>query len=295
MEAPMKPRVCLLGFGEVGQALARGLRSRVAQLTAWDLQFDQPGSGPSQVASAMGVLAAPDAANAVAYVDVIISAVTAAQIVPAAQSATALSRDAWYLDLNSTSPAAKIAAAGVIDSAGGRFVEGAVMSPIQPRGAASPILIGGEHAAAFQPLAASLGFTDLRVMAGKLGSASAAKMCRSVLVKGLEALVLESLLAARRHGVEEVVLESLRGLKLNDWPQDARYMMSRALLHGARRAEEMREVARTVREAGLASHMSASSALWQEWAAAHGHAAGEKNLRVLLDELLDTLPAPGAR
>jgi 3-hydroxyisobutyrate dehydrogenase-like beta-hydroxyacid dehydrogenase len=133
------------------------------------------------------------------------------------------------------------------------------------------------------------------VMAAKLGSASAAKMCRSVLVKGLEALVLESLLAARRHGVDKAVLESLRGLKLSDWPQDARYMMSRALLHGARRAEEMREVARTVQEAGLTPHMSTSSARWQEWAAAHGHAAGEKDLGLLLDELLGAGPGSGAR
>jgi 3-hydroxyisobutyrate dehydrogenase-like beta-hydroxyacid dehydrogenase len=291
----VKPRVCLLGFGEVGQTLALTLRSRVAQLTAWDLQFNQAGSAPSRAASALGVLAAPDAANAVAYVDVIISAVTAAQIIPAARSATVLSRDAWYFDLNSTSPAAKIAAADVIHAAGGRFVEGAVMSPIQPRGAGSPILVGGEHAAGFLPLAATLGFTDLRVMAAKLGSASAAKMCRSVLVKGLEALVLESLLAARRHGVDKAVLESLRGLKLSDWPQDARYMMSRALLHGARRAEEMREVARTVQEAGLTPHMSTSSARWQEWAAGHGHAAGEKDLGLLLDELLGAGPGSGAR
>jgi 3-hydroxyisobutyrate dehydrogenase-like beta-hydroxyacid dehydrogenase len=169
---------------------------------------------------------------------------------------------------------------------GGRFVEAAVMSPIQPRRAASPVLMGGDHADAFQPVALQLGFSQARVMPGKLGSASAAKMCRSVLVKGLEALVLESLLSARRHGVEEAVLDSLRSLKIGDWHEDARYMMSRALLHGTRRAEEMREVARTVEEAGLTPHMSSAGALWQQWAGTHADMAGERSLTGLLDELL---------
>jgi 3-hydroxyisobutyrate dehydrogenase-like beta-hydroxyacid dehydrogenase len=148
------------------------------------------------------------------------------------------------------------------------------------------MLIGGAHAAGFQPLAHSLGFTQMKVMPGKLGSASAAKMCRSVVVKGLEALLLESLLSARRHGVEEAVLESLRTLKVDDWRQGARYMASRALLHGVRRAEEMREVARTVQDAGLAAHMSTACAQWQELAGAQPQLAGHE-----LSELLDGLLA----
>lgn len=291
----MTLRVCLLGFGEVGQMLAPGLRACVGQLTAWDLKFADAASHPSRAALQLGILAAPDAPSAVADANVVISAVTAAQIGQAAQSIISrLAPDTWYLDLNSTSPGAKTAAAAIVQAAGGRFVEAAIMSPIQPRGAASPMLLGGDHAAAFQPLALQLGFTGARVMAGKLGSASAAKMCRSVLVKGLEALVLESLLSARRHGVEDAVLDSLQGLKIADWRQDARYMMSRALLHGARRAEEMREVARTVGEAGFTPHMSSAGAAWQEWAAAHASSAGEPDLTRLLDAMLAVQPGPGA-
>jgi 3-hydroxyisobutyrate dehydrogenase-like beta-hydroxyacid dehydrogenase len=281
--------VCLLGFGEVGQALARDLRTHTTKLSAWDLKFADPGSGPTRVASPLGVLAA-NAGESVTKAHVVISAVTAAQISRAASSvAPHLARDAWYFDLNSTSPAAKADAGAIVESAGARFVEAAIMSPIAPQGAASPMLIGGDHAAAFQPLARQLGFTQTRVMAGELGSAAAAKMCRSVLVKGLEALVLESLLSARRHGVDEVVLESLRGLKIEDWRESARYMASRALLHGARRAEEMREVARTVGEAGLTPHMSAACAAWQDWASAHAEFQAEA-LPQLLDGLLAAHP-----
>ena len=160
-------------------------------------------STPTLAAARLEVLAAADAGSAVADADVVISAVTAAQIGEAARSvAKHLKRQAYYFDLNSTSPAAKQAAAAVIDSAGGRFVEAAIMSPIAPRGAASPMLLGGPHAAGFLPLATQLGFTGAQVFSEKLGAASAAKMCRSVVVKGLEALMLESLLTARNFGVE---------------------------------------------------------------------------------------------
>lgn len=291
----MKPRVCLLGFGEVGQTLAAGLRARVEFLNAWDLQFADAASAASRAAPRLAVLAAANAGAAVTGVNLVISAVTAAQIVAAAESvAPFLSRNAWFFDLNSTSPAAKQAAGAVIDAAGGRYVEAAIMSPIEPDGVASPMLLGGNYATAFLPLAQELGFTGAQVLYGKLGAASAAKMCRSVVVKGLEALLLESLLSARRHGVEEAVLASLAGLKFDDWRKGGRYMISRALLHGKRRAEEMREVALTVTEAGLTPRMSGACAEWQEWAGKHSAAAGEENLDILLDKLLATQPRGSA-
>src|SRR5205814_2940164 len=76
-------------------------------------------------------------------------------------------------------------------------------------------------------------------------------MCRSVIIKGMEALLAESLLTARRHGVEDAVLASLQDLfPVGDWRALARYMISRSLQHGRRRAEEMREAVKTVAEAG---------------------------------------------
>lgn len=290
----MKPRVCLLGFGEVGQTLAAGLGSRVTSLTAWDLKFPDAASAPGRAAPLLGVLAGTDPRSAVADANIVISAVTAAQIGEAARSvAPHLARNAWYFDLNSSSPAAKEAAAEIVAKAGARFVEAAIMSPIAPRGAASPMLLSGPAAEAFVPLANELGFTGLEVLSGKLGAASAAKMCRSVVVKGLEALMLESLLSARRHGVEQAVLDSLQGLKIDDWRKDGRYMISRALAHGRRRAEEMREVARTVGEAGLEPRMSAACAEWQEWAARHHDVAGD-DLEKMLDDLLAANPRRGA-
>jgi 3-hydroxyisobutyrate dehydrogenase-like beta-hydroxyacid dehydrogenase len=280
--------VCLLGFGEVGQALCLDLRARVGRLSAWDLKFSDTASAPSRAAANHQSLAAADVKQAVAGADLVISAVTAAQIGEAAASvAPHLKRAAYFFDLNSTSPAAKAQAAGIVDSAGGRFVEAAIMSPISPRRAASPMLLGGAHVEAFLPLARELGFAGAEAFSGKLGAASAAKMCRSVVVKGLEALMLESLLAARQHGVEGAVLESLQSLfPANGASVTPRYLISRALVHGRRRAEEMGEAARTVAEAGVSSRMSTACAQWQEWASQHSEVAASQDIGVMLDALL---------
>ncbi len=229
----------------------------------------------------------------------VISAVTAEQCLPAAEETARLlaklGATAWYLDLNSASPATKLAASEVVNAAGGRYVEAAVMSPIHPQRLAAPILLGGPDAGAFLPVAEALGFTGMQVFADTVGRASAAKMCRSVMVKGMEALLTESLLAARRHGVEDTVLASLQDLfPLGDWERLAHYMVSRSVHHGKRRAEEMRQVAATVREAGLEPWMSSSCAERQAWAAHHRPALANTNLKNLLDAVLANVPAPQA-
>jgi len=286
--------VCLLGFGEVGQVLSRDLRPRVSRLSAWDLLFADTDSALRRAAARHDVVAGSDAKGAVADVDLVISAVTAAQIGEAARSvAPHLKPGAWFFDLNSTSPAAKQNTAAIIDAAGGRFVEAAIMSPISPRCIASPMLLGGTHAAAFLPLARELGFSGAEVFSGKLGAASAAKMCRSVIVKGMEALMLESLLTARQHEVDDAVLDSLYSLfPSDDWRKTAHYMISRALTHGRRRAEEMREAARTVSEVGLSSRMSSACADWEDWASRHPTATTHQEIGAMLDALLAQRGSP---
>jgi 3-hydroxyisobutyrate dehydrogenase-like beta-hydroxyacid dehydrogenase len=286
----MSLRVCLLGFGEVGQALAMDLGARgVSDLMAWDILFPVADSAPSRALAAKGLRAGADVADAIATADLVVSAVTAAQDVVAARSvAPHLKRNAYLLDVNSVSPAVKVEASQIVEAAGGRYVEAAIMSPINPQRAASPMLFGGPHAAEFLPIARQLGFSGASVFSDRVGSASAAKMCRSVIVKGMEALLGESLLAARRYGVEDAVLESLGSLLAkDDWHAQARYMISRSLIHGRRRAEEMREVARTIVEAGFEPRMSSACAVWQDWAAAHRAAAAHEDLNDMLDSMTE--------
>jgi len=283
--------VCLIGFGEVGQTLARDLQTREVALSAWDLQFPDPDSQPSHALPGIGLRAATSAADAIGGASVVVSAVTAADcLAAAATAAPLLGAGTYFLDLNSVSPATKVAAASAIARGSGRYVEAAVMSPIQPDGARSPILTGGPHAAAFLAVAQELGFTRMTVVADTIGRASATKMCRSVMIKGVEALLAESLLAARRYGVEEAVLESLGGvLPSKDWRALGSYMIRRSLQHGRRRAAEMREVARTVHEAGITPWMSEAAAARQDWAADRRLPFGPEAIRPLLDAILATI------
>lgn len=282
-------RICMLGFGEVGQTLAADFKAAgVTQLSAFDVLFTDPESACSRAAVKAGVRVANTAGDAVADVDLIVSAVTAAQDVAAARSVVdAIGSGTYFLDVNSVSPSVKVQASALIDAAGGRYIEAVIMSPISPKRAASPILLGGNHAAAFLPLGQRLGFTGAEVFSEQIGRASAAKMCRSVMIKGMEALLTESLLAARHYGVQGTVLDSLRNLfPAADWNSLARYMISRSLLHGRRRAEEMREVAQTVAEAGIQPHMSAACAQRQDWAAGFRESASIEELDAMLDAVL---------
>jgi len=286
--------VCLLGFGEVGQALAADFQAAgVTQLTAFDLLFKNSESACTRAAVDAKVRVAGSAAEAVATADLIVCAVTAAQDLAAAQSvAGAMQSGAYFLDVNSVSPGVRARAAELIDGSGARYVEAAIMSPIHPKRVGSPMLFGGQHAAEFLPLAQALGFSGAEVFSEQIGRASAAKMCRSVMIKGMEALLTESLLSARHYGVESTVMQSLRNLfPAADWSTLARYMISRSLIHGRRRAEEMREVARTVSEAGLDPHMSAACAQRQDWAAGSRDAASIEDLNEMLDAVLSRAKA----
>ena len=283
--------MAIIGYGEVGQVFARQFHAAgLTDIRLFDSLFADPASGPSKAATGPWKKCSA-ASQAVAGANVVVSAVTAGSDLDAARSVLPrLAPKAWFWDLNSVSPGTKRDAAAIIAGAGGRYVESAVMSSIPPKGIRSPMLLGGPHAKDF--IAAMAPFDlDMTFYAIEIGQASAVKMCRSVLIKGLEALLTESMLAARHYGVEADVLASLADtIPHPDWPKQAAYMISRALLHGRRRAEEMHEVARTVEEAGVAPLLSLPIAERQEWASGKG--AGIANdllkapeLKRLLDEL----------
>jgi 3-hydroxyisobutyrate dehydrogenase len=261
-------RIGILGFGEVGQIFARDLRAAgVADIKVFDIAFARPDSMPSLALKGNAVSACKTAAEMVRNSDLVISAVTAAATLSAAQSLVpGIEKGSYVLDLNSASPGVKREAAKAIDGAGGRYVEAAVMTSVPPHGIRSPMLLGGPHVADFLAAAEGLGFKAAK-FSDEVGKASATKMCRSIIVKGFEAIVTESMLAARRYGVEDSVLASLTDLFPHpDWPELARYVISRSLEHGKRRAEEMREAARTASEVGVAPTMSVPTAERQDWA-----------------------------
>lgn len=297
-------RIGLVGYGEVGRILGRALVERqVAWVGTWDRLLRDPAQAPATRAHATGagVEAMASLAALLERADVVFSAVTASQAhAVAVEAARSIRPGTWFIDLNSASPGTKVDASRLIDGAGGRFVESAVMTSVPPYGIKVPMLLGGAHAEALRALLAPLGF-NMEVVAERVGVASAIKMCRSVMIKGLEAIVVESFTTARRYGVEDYVLASLREtFPTLDWEHQGSYLFSRVALHGKRRAEEMREVAVTVKEAGLDPHMAAATAERQDWVAGLKGAAGlsevakDANWREYADRLLRCLEVPSS-
>jgi 3-hydroxyisobutyrate dehydrogenase-like beta-hydroxyacid dehydrogenase len=177
-----------------------------------------------------------------------------------------------YADLNSVSPALKQEIEAVISKAGARFVEVAVMAPVQPYGHRVPMLLGGPAATSFAETMAPFGMRlELLPSSAEIGSAAAVKMCRSIVVKGLEALMVECVLGATRFGAAGLVFASLNeSFPGIDWKTLADYMTNRVVVHGERRAREMEEVAETLRAIGIEPIMAEATARRQGWSARLG-------------------------
>jgi len=263
-------RIGLVGYGEVGKIFSSGLKSRVQQMGAWDLKFASGETRDAELrhAKGAGVVAHGSMRELCEASDLVISAVTASNTLAVAQEAAKFVKPGGvFLDLNSASPGTKQKAAAAIDGAGAHYVEAGVMTSVPPYGIKVPMLLGGGHAAELAALLQTWDM-DAKAVSDKLGVASAIKMCRSVMIKGLEALVIESYTTARAYGVEDHVLPTLQETFPSiDWQKQGAYFFSRVVQHGKRRAEEMREAANTVREAGFDPFMAAATADKQQWVA----------------------------
>jgi len=197
--------------------------------------------------------------------------VTANQAANAAdQTAPHLRPHHFYADMNSVSPALKQSIAAVIDRARARFVEIAIMAPVPPYGHKVPMLSGGAAAASFVERLMPFGM-KIEVGVPEIGTAAATKMCRSIVVKGMEAILTECVLGATQYGAAERVFASLdETFPGIDWNKLASYMVSRVVVHGERRAREMEEVAETLRSIGIEPMMAEAAARRMDWSARQG-------------------------
>ena len=268
----MVPSIGFVGFGEAGSTIAKGLRSAGAgRLLAFDIARDSSQFGPRmrQRAAESQTRLVESSEELTRASDVIFSTVTSSAALEAAQqTAPFIEARHFYADLNSVSPALKQQIAGVIDGTGARFVEVAVMAPVAPYGHRVPMLLGGRSASTFAGLMTPFAMRLEIPQEAEIGAAAAVKMCRSIVVKGLEALMCECVLGASRYGADEHVFRSLAesypGL---DWKRLADYMVNRVVVHGERRAREMEEVSETLRSIGVEPIMAEATARRQDWSA----------------------------
>lgn len=240
------PRVALIGFGEAGEAFARSPGWR-GETRAWDILPERRAA-----MARCGVETADNADEALADRVFLLSLVTADAALEAARTYAPLRPEgALWCDMNSVAPETKREAAAVIEAAGGRYVDVAVMAPVD-KALAVPLLLSGPHSSAAQPLLEALGFSNIRVVGDEVGRASAIKMIRSVMVKGLEALSAECAAAAEAAGVFDEVMASLDASeKPMKWAERVAYNRERMEVHGFRRAAEMEESAKTLQGLGI--------------------------------------------
>jgi 3-hydroxyisobutyrate dehydrogenase-like beta-hydroxyacid dehydrogenase len=264
-------RIGFIGFGEAGFTIGNGLKSAgVERILAYDIASDSADRGPliRQRAQQAGVTLVSDSAQLAAACDLLFSTVTSSSALEAArQTMPFLEARHTYADLNSVSPALKRDVGSAIAATGAAFVEAAVMAPVQPYGHRVPMLIGGPAARPFVDAMTPLGMR-LEALDGPVGKAAAVKMCRSIVVKGIEALLAECVLGACQYDADEQVFASLQetwpGI---EWKALADYTMGRVVVHGERRAREMEEVAETLRAIGVEPMMAEATARRQDWSA----------------------------
>lgn len=260
----MSLEIAFIGYGEVGQLFSRQLAPKPgARITVYDILFEDPTRGPDlrRRAAEAGVHAADSTAEACRRASIVISAVTADSAVTAAeQAAPHLGPEQIYIDLNSVSPATKRLVEEQVRRGGASFVEFAVMAPVGGPGIEVPILSGGEKAQHVSSLLNELGMR-ITPVSSEIGTASATKLCRSIVIKGMEALMVDFTLASERAGVMPAVLASLEASYPGmDWKTLAKVMMSRVRQHGIRRAAEMREASRMINELGLDGSLASAIA-----------------------------------
>ena len=263
--------IALLGFGEAGSAIARGLAAEGGwrgpvkpgdnaprRLIAIDpaLDKDARGTALGKEARRLDIAIADRYTEALSDADLVICAVQGEHALAAAQSAAPLlKKGAHYLDLCTVTGRMSDEDRAQIEAAGGRYIDIAVMGGFFKYGIKAPMLVAGADAEAAVAWMNANGF-DAKYLGPRPGSASSVKMVRSVLMKGLEALGVEALVTADRQGIREEVLDCLADVDLVDFRDHLASLVQTHVVHARRRWEEMGLVAQTLRETGVEPRMT---------------------------------------
>jgi 3-hydroxyisobutyrate dehydrogenase-like beta-hydroxyacid dehydrogenase len=245
------PVIGMLGLGEAGGLIRAGLTEAGAAVRGFD---PLPETGPD----------APSAADAVRGADVVLSLTTAQEARAAAESVLgALQPGQVYADANTSSPELKRELAAIVAPTGAAFADVALMAPVPGRGVRTPALVSGPGAERFVALVAPLGM-PVRAAGPEPGDAARRKLLRSVAWKGVAAVALEALAAARAAGCEDWMRAELVALLDGADAAALDRMVTGSRRHAARRAHEMDDVAALLRELGVEPRVSDAARGWLE-------------------------------
>ncbi len=261
----MQRQVALIGFGEAASTFAKA-GAWEANARAFDIDQHQ-----KHFMKDAKVAICNDAATALSGTFAILSLVTADQALTAAtEYGRLLQPGAIWCDMNSVAPETKRAAAQKIEAEGAHYVDAAIIAPVKPAELSVPILLSGPKAGKAAEMLCGLHFDNVRMVGDEIGRASAIKMIRSVMVKGIEALTDEMMEAANAAGVSAEVLASLDASDNgHSWHDRVSYSLDRMTKHGLRRAAEMEESASTLESLGVDAVMTRGTIKRQREAAQH--------------------------
>lgn len=276
--------VGFLGFGEAARAFCATLSQGDGppKICAYDIELERAGAQEMRDAMSQQGVVVAGTHEELSRASLIFSAVTADQSLEAVTPLLPfLGQGNVIADINSVSPGRKQETARQVCATGASYADFAVMAPVHPRGHRTPCLLAGELPPHLVAWLDAMTF-DWRVVARQPGGAAAIKMVRSLFVKGLEAITVETLLAAQASGCLDEIIGSLAnsypGL---GWPDIADYQLERTVTHGLRRAAEMNECAATLNELGLTGELAAAIAKVQLM---QGETAGKVSGRQSLEE-----------
>ncbi|MFQ5558697.1 MAG: DUF1932 domain-containing protein, partial [Acidimicrobiales bacterium] len=182
----------------------------------------------------------------------LVLAVTAAADATVAlhQAIEVIAPGAVYADL-ATGPASlkrELATAAAVR--GIEFADVALMATVPGKGAATPSLASGPAASAYRRLVAPLG-ARVEVIGAEPGAAASRKLLRSVVMKGLAAVVIEAMRGGQAAGDGAWLWgELVREITSADGDLLAR-LVSGTGAHALRRQHEMEAAATMLRELGI--------------------------------------------
>jgi 3-hydroxyisobutyrate dehydrogenase-like beta-hydroxyacid dehydrogenase len=241
------PTVALLGLGEAGSRLAGDLLEAGVEVRA----FDPEGRDVD------GVVRAPDSEAAVAGADVVLSLNSAAAALGAATAALpALSQGSVYADLNTASPELKREVSVLVEKAGARFADVALLGAVPATGIRTSALASGTGARAFADALMPLGM-PVEIVSELPGDAATLKLLRSVFMKGIAAAAIESLEAAEAAGRRDWLEGQLAAILGEPLLQR---LVEGSRKHAARRVDEMEAARDLLLTLGIEPRVATASA-----------------------------------